>query len=186
VDPDVVVIAVVTDCTTGRRERTGERSGRSHVHGRVAVVVVVVVAAFVDLTVAVVVEVVADLRSRRNAGATTVVDDSVAVVVDAVAADLGYRTSGNRIADLRDRRACGAGRRSVAEAGADTRRAVCATARTTRVDAADVSGADAALCASAIGRAEVRIRIQVTARKTAEAVHEHDARVADATVVVGT
>jgi hypothetical protein len=182
----VRVVAVVADRTTGWRARAGERAGRTHVHGAVAVVIAIVVAALVDRAVAVVVEVVADLHAGGRAGGATVVDRAVAVVVDRVAADLGHRRTGDRTADGRGRRTCGAGRRTESLAGTDACRAACATARATRIGAADAACDDAALLATAIGRAEVGACVEVAAREAAEAVREHDARLADAAGLVGT
>jgi hypothetical protein len=184
--PGVGVVAVVADRTTRRRARAVNRAARTHRHPTVTVVVVVVVTAFVDLSVAVVVEVVADLRSRRNAGAATVVRDSVAVVVERVAADLVDGGTGDGAAQRCDRRTCGATRDAEALAGADTPVTRCSTTRATRIGAADAAGEDAALLATAVGRAEVRARVDVAARETAVAVREHDARLADAAEVVGT
>lgn len=184
--PSVGVVAVVTGRATGRRARASERAGRAHVHGPVAVVIAIVVAALVDRAVAVVVEVVADLHAGGDAGTAAVIGYAVAVVVDRVAADLGHRRTGDRAAERCARRTCGAGRRAEALAGTDARLAACATARATRIGAADAARDDAALLATTIGRAEVRACVEVAAREAAVAVREHDARIADAAGLVGT
>ena len=158
------------------------RSARSHVHGRVAEVVAVVVASVVDDHVAVVVEVVADLHARRRAGGTAVVDRAVAVIVDRVAADLGAGGTGDGIADVGDRRSCGAGRATVAETGSDTDAAPRFTARATRIGVAGTM-VDDALRVTAVGRAEDRARIEVATVATRRVLDDR-ARLADATVLV--
>lgn len=71
------------------------------------------------------------------------------------------------------------------ETSSDAGRAVRATARATRIGTADATVAQAALVATAIGRAEVRARIEVAAGEAALGAGHHRARIADATVLVG-